>query len=137
MFGFGAWAALAPLDGAVVASGSFVANGQNKQVQHLEGGIIRDLRVREGDIVAVRANRALRNPDTAIPDSMPPIGVLRIVKANEKTATAFVIDAQEAIIPGDLTGGPMPAVAPTVELTGKHSDIIDADASELDDAFEE
>jgi HlyD family secretion protein len=30
--GFGSWAALAPLEGAVVASGSFVATGQNKQV---------------------------------------------------------------------------------------------------------
>lgn len=39
--GFGAWAAIAPLASAVVASGSFVATGQNKQVQHLEGGIIR------------------------------------------------------------------------------------------------
>ena len=34
---------LAPLNGAVVASGTFVATGQNKLVQHLEGGIIRDL----------------------------------------------------------------------------------------------
>jgi HlyD family type I secretion membrane fusion protein len=49
--GFGAWAALAPLEGAVVASGSFVATGQNKQVQHLEGGIIRDILVKEGDLV--------------------------------------------------------------------------------------
>ena len=48
---FGGWALLAPLDGAVVASGSFIANGQNKEIQHLEGGIIRDLLVREGDIV--------------------------------------------------------------------------------------
>ena len=48
---FGGWALLAPLDGAVVASGSFIAHGQNKEVQHLEGGIIRDLLVREGDIV--------------------------------------------------------------------------------------
>ena len=30
--GFGLWAALAPLDGAVVASGSFVATGQNKPI---------------------------------------------------------------------------------------------------------
>jgi HlyD family type I secretion membrane fusion protein len=49
--GFGAWAALAPLEGAVVASGSFVATGQNKQVQHLEGGIIREILVKEGDLV--------------------------------------------------------------------------------------
>jgi membrane fusion protein, type I secretion system len=49
--GFGIWAASAPLEGAVITSGSFVATGQNKQVQHLEGGIIRDILVREGDTV--------------------------------------------------------------------------------------
>src|SRR5512145_1651018 len=49
--GFGVWATMAPLASAVVASGSFVATGQNKQVQHLEGGIIREMLVREGDVV--------------------------------------------------------------------------------------
>lgn len=62
--GFGLWAGLAPLASAVVAPGSFVATGQNKQVQHLEGGIIRQLLVREGDIVD--ANQPLvRLDDTA------------------------------------------------------------------------
>src|SRR5215207_8117782 len=49
--GFGLWAGLAPLNGAVVASGTFVATGQNKLIQHLEGGIIRTLAVKEGDRV--------------------------------------------------------------------------------------
>jgi HlyD family type I secretion membrane fusion protein len=62
--GFGVWAATAPLASAIVASGSFVATGQNKQVQHLEGGIIRELLVKEGDIV--EANQPLvRLDDTA------------------------------------------------------------------------
>jgi HlyD family type I secretion membrane fusion protein len=48
----------------VVASGSFVATGQNKQVQHLEGGIIREMLVKEGDVV--EANQSLlRLDDTA------------------------------------------------------------------------
>ena len=51
VFGFGSWAGLAPLDGAVVASGSFVATGQNKQVQHLEGGLVEKVHVREGQLV--------------------------------------------------------------------------------------
>jgi len=51
--GFGVWAAIAPLDGAVVVSGSFVATGQNKHIQHLEGGILRELLVKEGDLVEV------------------------------------------------------------------------------------
>jgi HlyD family type I secretion membrane fusion protein len=63
--GFGAWAAVAPLDGAVVASGSFVATGQNKQVQHLEGGIIRKMLVNEGDLVE-EGQPLLRLDDTAV-----------------------------------------------------------------------
>lgn len=49
--GFGTWAATAPLSAAVIAQGSFVATGENKIVQHLEGGIIKDLLVHEGDRV--------------------------------------------------------------------------------------
>jgi HlyD family type I secretion membrane fusion protein len=49
--GFGVWAATAPIAGAVVASGAFVATGQNKIVQNMEGGVIARLLVHEGDIV--------------------------------------------------------------------------------------
>ena len=62
--GFGAWASLAPLEGAVVASGSFVPTGQNKEIQHLEGGIIRDMLVKEGDLVE-KNQLLLRLDDTA------------------------------------------------------------------------
>ena len=49
--GFGTWAFTAPLAAAIIAQGSFVATGQNKIVQHLEGGIIKELLVSEGDTV--------------------------------------------------------------------------------------
>ncbi|SDZ58880.1 HlyD family secretion protein [Jannaschia faecimaris] len=49
--GFGLWALNAPLAAAVIAQGSFVATGQNKIVQHLEGGSIQEINVREGDHV--------------------------------------------------------------------------------------
>ncbi len=62
--GFGAWASLAPLEGAVVAAGSFVPTGQNKQVQHLEGGIVREMLVKEGDLVD-KGQLLLRLDDTA------------------------------------------------------------------------
>ncbi len=51
VLGFGVWAATAPIAGAVVTTGVFVATGQNKVVQHLEGGVIREIKVKEGDIV--------------------------------------------------------------------------------------
>ena len=49
--GFGTWASTAPLAAAVIAQGSFVATGQNKILQHLEGGIIEQILVSEGDQV--------------------------------------------------------------------------------------
>lgn len=50
LFGFGgAWAATAKLGGALIASGRVIAEGNNRVVQHLEGGIIEDIRVNEGD----------------------------------------------------------------------------------------
>lgn len=51
MGGFAIWAATAPLAAAVIAPGSFVASGENKIVQHLEGGIIGEILVREGQMV--------------------------------------------------------------------------------------
>ncbi|WP_170426593.1 HlyD family type I secretion periplasmic adaptor subunit [Ruegeria arenilitoris] len=49
--GFGIWSFRAPLAAAVIAQGSFVATGRNKIVQHLEGGIIDDIKVIEGQTV--------------------------------------------------------------------------------------
>jgi HlyD family secretion protein/epimerase transport system membrane fusion protein len=49
--GFGLWAGFAPLAGGAVASGIITPSSSRRVVQHLEGGIIRDLRVRDGDVV--------------------------------------------------------------------------------------
>lgn len=49
--GFGVWAFTAPLAASVIAQGRFVATGQNKIVQHFEGGIIKEILVAEGDHV--------------------------------------------------------------------------------------
>ncbi|WP_262331923.1 HlyD family type I secretion periplasmic adaptor subunit [Bosea sp. BH3] len=51
VMGFGVWGNTAPIAGAVIATGVFVTTGQNKTIQHLEGGVIREILVREGDIV--------------------------------------------------------------------------------------
>jgi HlyD family type I secretion membrane fusion protein len=51
--GLGGWAWTAPLNGAVVATGIVKVDGNRKSVQHLDGGIVKRLRVREGDKVKV------------------------------------------------------------------------------------
>jgi HlyD family secretion protein len=48
IFGFGLWAGFAPLAGGAVASGILSPSSSRRIVQHLEGGIIRDLKVRDG-----------------------------------------------------------------------------------------
>jgi HlyD family secretion protein len=47
----GLWAAASPLAGAVVASGQFVVDSNVKKVQHQQGGIVAELKVRDGDRV--------------------------------------------------------------------------------------
>lgn len=49
--GFLGWAALTPLDAAVVANGQIIVAGHRQAVQHLDGGIVRALHVSEGSIV--------------------------------------------------------------------------------------
>lgn len=46
-----AWVAMVPLHGAALAPGVVVVNSKRKTVQHLEGGIIQQILVREGDLV--------------------------------------------------------------------------------------
>lgn len=48
---FGGWAALAPLDSSALAPGVVTVKSYRKTVQHLEGGIVRELRVHDGDLV--------------------------------------------------------------------------------------
>ncbi|WP_282048347.1 HlyD family type I secretion periplasmic adaptor subunit [Sulfitobacter mediterraneus] len=48
---FGGWAAVAKLDAAVVAPGTISLEGNRKVVQHLEGGIVDEILVKEGDVV--------------------------------------------------------------------------------------
>ena len=54
---FGAWAALAPLQSAAIAPGVVSVDSSRKTVQHLEGGIVGEILVREG--VEVEAGQVL------------------------------------------------------------------------------
>ncbi|RWC30040.1 HlyD family type I secretion periplasmic adaptor subunit [Mesorhizobium sp.] len=52
LLGFGFWAATAPIAGATIAPGVVAAAGQNVMIQHLEGGVVSSIKVREGDRVS-------------------------------------------------------------------------------------
>lgn len=62
LIGFGVWAGQAPLDSGAVAPGTIVVDSQRMRVQHLTGGIVDEILVRDGDSVTqgqvmVRLNR--------------------------------------------------------------------------------
>lgn len=49
--GLGIWSVSAPLSSAIVASGTIKIDMQRKTIQHYEGGIVKEIMVREGSIV--------------------------------------------------------------------------------------
>ncbi len=53
--GVGGWGATVPLASAVIATGQVTVDTNRKQVQHLEGGIVDRLHVRDGDYVKAGA----------------------------------------------------------------------------------
>ncbi len=64
---FGFWAATAPLEGAAVAPGVVAAAGKNFEIQHLEGGIVEQILVQEGD--RVTAGQELYRLDPVVPNA--------------------------------------------------------------------
>jgi HlyD family secretion protein len=71
LVGVGGWGATAVISGAVVASGSLVVDSNVKKVQHLTGGIVGELRVRDGDRVragdiVVRLDETVAHANLAI-----------------------------------------------------------------------
>ena len=49
--GFGGWASTAQISGALIAPGSVVVDSNVKKVQHPTGGVVGEVRVRDGDVV--------------------------------------------------------------------------------------
>ena len=47
----GFWAGFAPLESAAIATGKVIVSGYQKDIQHLEGGIVTRIAVKDGDVV--------------------------------------------------------------------------------------
>ncbi|MDB5589468.1 MAG: HlyD family type secretion periplasmic adaptor subunit [Devosia sp.] len=52
VFGVGGWSATAKLSGAIIGSGTVLVDEDLKVVQHVDGGVVREIAVRKGDVVA-------------------------------------------------------------------------------------
>lgn len=81
--GFSLWAGLAPLQGAAIAGGSVVVDSKRKSIQHLEGGIVREILVHDGD--KVKADQILMRLDETQPSA-----TLQQITARYNAASAVV-----------------------------------------------
>ncbi|HBT01234.1 MAG TPA: HlyD family type I secretion periplasmic adaptor subunit, partial [Citreicella sp.] len=64
--GFGAWAASARIDGAVIAPGRIVVDRNRQAVQHLDGGMVAEVLVKEGDRIEAGALLVRLDPTLAL-----------------------------------------------------------------------
>jgi HlyD family secretion protein len=102
LLGFGYWSNTALIAGAVITSGAFVTTGQNKIIQHLEGGVIRDIRIREGDTVEV--GQTLIELDPTAPKAELDRLMLRHLRseAMEARLVAEIRNEPQVTFPSDL-----------------------------------
>jgi HlyD family type I secretion membrane fusion protein len=89
IFGFGGWAAMANLTGAVVAPGMFMVEGNVKKVQHSFGGIVSEINVRNGDRVKI-GQILMKLDDTQI---RAELGIIRL-QITELTARSARLGAE-------------------------------------------
>lgn len=95
----GTWAAVAPLSGAIVAPGVVTVDTNRKTVQHLEGGIVAELRIREGDAVR-QGDLLIRLDDTRVKAQLGMIdGRLDELRAREARLVAERDGTERIVMP--------------------------------------
>jgi HlyD family secretion protein len=108
--GFLLWSLLASLDRAAIAEGTLVADSKTKSVQHLEGGIVKELLVRDGDQVEA-GDVLLRLDLTQVQAQISQIKMEHYSRlARIARLTAEQEGKNEIAFPAELTAAPEPAV---------------------------
>src|SRR3954466_13116370 len=100
--GFAAWAGWAPLAEASVAPGVIKVEGSRRTIQHLEGGIVREILFRDG--AKVKAGEVIMRLDAAQSDSV--LETQRAQRwallAQDARLEAEINEAKQVTFPADL-----------------------------------
>lgn len=102
LFG-GTWSATAPLNSAAVAVGEVVVVSHNKVVQHLEGGIVAEILVSEGELVEKNQPLIRLNPTQAQAEHAMISGQLNEIIGLEARLRAEQMSAETIAFPPSLT----------------------------------
>lgn len=102
--GFFAWASTAPLAGAVIAAGHVSANGENQIIQHREGGIVKQIAVKEGDRVTAGEALIILDPTLVEANLNRARKLLATLRAEEARLLAELNDRDEIAFPPEISG---------------------------------
>ncbi|MCK5354158.1 MAG: HlyD family type I secretion periplasmic adaptor subunit, partial [Methyloprofundus sp.] len=115
--GLGAWAALAPLDSAALAPGVITVENYRKTVQHLEGGIVKAILVRDGENV-------VKDQTLIILEDTQPSALLEVIRGQY-----FISLAREARLMAQQNG--LDEIHYPIELLEHQSDQRSSDAIQM------
>jgi membrane fusion protein, type I secretion system len=101
---FGTWAFFAPLNGAVVANGVVKVQTNRKSVQHLDGGIVKELLVKEGDDVNAGDVLIVLDDHQARAEYEVLSQQYLLLRLTEERLRAEYNQQTEFMLPGDLKG---------------------------------
>jgi HlyD family type I secretion membrane fusion protein len=105
------WGAFAPLDSAAIARGVITLSGNRKTIQHLEGGVIDRILVKDGEEVAEGQELIVLNDTAAKARLQMVLSQLRSAKAMEKRLLAEKIEAPKVVFDDELLDREIPEVA--------------------------
>ena len=100
------WGGLAPIDSAVVAPGSVSLQSNRKTVQHLEGGIISEILVKEGEFVEKNQPLIYLNASSASAQQSVLMGQLITELASESRLVAARDGTESIALPVELANYP-------------------------------
>ena len=111
--GFGGWAMTAPLHGAIVAQAFVKVEGNRKSVQHLDGGIVKELRVKEGDRVNAGDVLIVLDDTQARAEYNVLWQQFLVLRATEERLKTELAGGSALVVPADIkaTGSDDPTVA--------------------------
>lgn len=113
---FGTWAATAPLASGVVAGGTVSVESNRKTIQHLEGGIISEILVKDGEVVQAGDVLMRLDPTQAQGNFAVLQGRFILLQATEARLLAESVDALEITWPAALKDENAEAVKAATDL---------------------